>query len=124
MGTLVPAEVFKKIGLYNEDYLPHYYADSEFSLRAKKLGYGLLFNPNAKLWNNTESSWFFPKKFYPGIFKDLLFHTRSPYFLKATLFYYYNYWPKLIWFVPFLILYIKCFIGILLAMKRSVINKK
>lgn len=40
-GTIIPAEVFWNIGLYNVARLPHYGADYEFSRRAKKCGYKL-----------------------------------------------------------------------------------
>lgn len=33
-GVLIHHQVFAKIGLYNESFLPHYHADSEFSIRA------------------------------------------------------------------------------------------
>lgn len=35
-GVLINQSVFKKIGLYNEKFLPHYHADSEFIMRAVK----------------------------------------------------------------------------------------
>ena len=43
-GTLIPIEVFQKIGLYNFKRLPHYGADYEFSRRANMKGYNLLIN--------------------------------------------------------------------------------
>lgn len=35
-GVLINKDVFSKIGLYNEIFLPHYHADSEFIMRAIK----------------------------------------------------------------------------------------
>jgi len=35
-GVLINKSVFSKIGLYNEKFLPHYHADSEFIMRAIK----------------------------------------------------------------------------------------
>ena len=35
-GVLINKSVFNKIGLYNEKFLPHYHADSEFIMRAIK----------------------------------------------------------------------------------------
>lgn len=43
-GTLIPIEVFQKIGLYDFKRLPHYGADYEFSRRANMYGYKLLIN--------------------------------------------------------------------------------
>ena len=38
-GMLIPVKVFKKIGLFDAKRLPHYAADSEFSLRAGRAGF-------------------------------------------------------------------------------------
>ena len=46
-GTLIPAEVFRQVGLYDFKRLPHYNADYEFSHRAKMNGYNLLINYEA-----------------------------------------------------------------------------
>ncbi len=40
-GTLVPVEVFRRIGTFNRRRLPHYGADYEFSIRAKRAGFRL-----------------------------------------------------------------------------------
>jgi GT2 family glycosyltransferase len=42
-GVLFPFEVFKKVGLYNSSLLPHYHADTEYTLRARKYGYRLFY---------------------------------------------------------------------------------
>ena len=41
-GTAIPVEVFHEIGLFDQDMFPHYAADYDFSLRAKKAGYDLI----------------------------------------------------------------------------------
>ena len=46
-GTLISTEVFRDIGLYDFEHLPHYGADYEFSRRANKNGYELYINYNA-----------------------------------------------------------------------------
>lgn len=38
-GVLVPLYIYSKIGIYNFEKLPHYYADCEFTYRAKKSDY-------------------------------------------------------------------------------------
>jgi GT2 family glycosyltransferase len=40
-GTLIPVEVFREIGSFKKRALPHYGADYEFSIRAKRTGYKL-----------------------------------------------------------------------------------
>ena len=37
-GTLIPAGIFERIGLFNDVDLPHYWADHDFFLRCKKSG--------------------------------------------------------------------------------------
>lgn len=37
-GTLIPAEIFERLGLFNDVDLPHYWADHDFFLRCKKNG--------------------------------------------------------------------------------------
>lgn len=49
-GTLVPVGVFQKIGNFNAKMLPHYGADYEFSVRAKRAGYRLMVSHKAKVY--------------------------------------------------------------------------
>ena len=48
-GVLIPFKIFKKIGLYNFEKLPHYHADFEFTYRAKQVGYNIYLNYDSKL---------------------------------------------------------------------------
>lgn len=41
-GTLVPVEVFNKVGLLDRKNFPHYTSDYDFFYRAKKAGYNLI----------------------------------------------------------------------------------
>jgi len=41
-GTLIPCTVFDAIGWFDEKHFPHYAADQDFSLRAKKAGFKIL----------------------------------------------------------------------------------
>lgn len=54
-GTLIPIEVFQKIGLYNFKRLSHYGADYEFSHRANIKGYRLLINYEAVVISDKNS---------------------------------------------------------------------
>jgi hypothetical protein len=49
-GTLVPVSVFQQIGNFNVKMLPHYGADYEFSVRAKRAGYRLVVSHKAKVY--------------------------------------------------------------------------
>ena len=43
-GTLIPMEVFDRVGLFNSKKYIHYMSDIEFSVRARKAGYRLIVN--------------------------------------------------------------------------------
>jgi GT2 family glycosyltransferase len=49
-GTLVPIEVFRKIGNFKLKKLPHYGADYEFAVRAKRAGHKLIVAHRAKVY--------------------------------------------------------------------------
>jgi GT2 family glycosyltransferase len=48
-GVLIPFEAFVRSGLYNSELLPHYHADTEFTLRTRKYGYKLFYSYKAKV---------------------------------------------------------------------------
>jgi GT2 family glycosyltransferase len=48
-GLLIPAAVFKAIGLFDEKRFPHYAADYDFTLRAGRAGFDVLCNYDAPL---------------------------------------------------------------------------
>lgn len=51
-GTLIPIEVFKKIGSFNSAWCPQYHGDSEFTIRAKSKGFPSIVALNAVVYNN------------------------------------------------------------------------
>ena len=55
-GTLVPAECYRRIGLYDAHACPQYHADSEFILRACKRGHPALVDLDAVIWNDVTST--------------------------------------------------------------------
>lgn len=52
---LVKRDVFTKIGLFNEKYFL-YYEDNDFSQKAKKAGYGIIYSPKAIIWHKNAAS--------------------------------------------------------------------
>lgn len=50
-GTLVPVEVFERIGNFSRQF-PHYGADYEFFLRVKRSGFPMLFSYETKVYNS------------------------------------------------------------------------
>jgi len=96
MGVLIPAEVFEKIGFYNAKDFPQYFGDSDFSLRAKLVGYRLLVSGSAVIRSDVESSWVHRQIKRPNarMFTDLLLSIRSPYQVKSRVAFYRLYWGK------------------------------
>lgn len=82
MNVLIPAGVFSRIGFYDDIHFPQYHADSEFTLRARKAGILIIFEPLAKIWNRVDST--FMQRFLKGramdfsTVKELLTSIRSP----------------------------------------------
>lgn len=90
-GTLVPIEVFQKIGSFNQKKLPHYGADYEFTVRAKRAGFKLVCSHKARVYADLNITGFVPsenKKIVPlrECYK-LLFSKKS----KTNIYYYLNY---------------------------------
>jgi GT2 family glycosyltransferase len=50
MGVLVPIEVFRSVGIFDEEWFPHYAGDEDLWLRAKKSEFGLLVEPRSRIW--------------------------------------------------------------------------
>jgi GT2 family glycosyltransferase len=51
-GVLVPVSVFEAIGNYNATDLPHYHADTEFTIRAYRAGFKILLSTKARLYSH------------------------------------------------------------------------
>jgi GT2 family glycosyltransferase len=96
MGVMIPTEVFKKVGLYNEKEYPQYFGDAEFSLRAKAAKYKLLVNNDIFLVADLKSNWLDRSLSKPKIsfVKDLFFSKRSPYQFSKRFKFYKKYWPN------------------------------
>jgi GT2 family glycosyltransferase len=52
MGVLIPRRVFDTIGLYDACTFPHYAADFDFALRARRAGFSLWIEPRAVVLND------------------------------------------------------------------------
>lgn len=79
-GALIPAQVFKKIGLYDFKHFPQYAADSELSVRAKNAGFNLCVYYNAILLSDRTISGLKHSPLMKVTFKqayDLLFSIKS-----------------------------------------------
>ena len=83
-GTLFPVEVFRQIGLYDFEKFPHYAADYDFTHRARRAGYRIFINYDAKLYSHvdaTGSSKYRGQRSLSGLI-DYLTNIKSPACLK------------------------------------------
>lgn len=68
----IKAEVFEKVGLFDEDYFL-YWEDADFSFRARKKGFELLMVPESWVYHFEKSEEQKPNKIYWLVFSGLLF---------------------------------------------------
>lgn len=82
-GTLIPVEVFKKVGLFDFEHFPQYVADFDFSRRAYNQGYKLVVSTRAVVKSIVESSGL-KYKDHPSfkVFFQSLFSIKSPIWYK------------------------------------------
>jgi GT2 family glycosyltransferase len=59
-GTLVPVEVFRRVGTFNRRRLPHYGADYEFSVRARRAGFKLAVSHRAAVYAKLRITGLYP----------------------------------------------------------------
>jgi GT2 family glycosyltransferase len=87
-AVLIRAEVFKKIGLLDEDYFL-YWEDADFSLKAKRAGYRLLISPKSKIFHLEISEKKKAAKIYWLVVSGLIFFQKnSPLWLRPYIFIY------------------------------------
>lgn len=55
-GLVIPAKVFEKIGLFDVENFPHYYADFDFTYNARLAGFKVYINYDADLFTYPEES--------------------------------------------------------------------
>ena len=77
-GVLIPITVFIKIGVYDFSTFPHYMADEDFSLRAKKVNYELLIATKAVVYNHVDATGLQKRKHDLKYYKDVFTSVKSP----------------------------------------------
>ncbi len=55
-GTLYPVTIFRQLGCYDEQHLPHYYADYDFSHKAHRAGYPIYVCSDCKVFSYVEAN--------------------------------------------------------------------
>jgi GT2 family glycosyltransferase len=91
-ATIVPAEAYREIGMYDQENCPQYIGDAEFSLRARKRGYRLLLEPHSLVYNRTGISGGTTVLNSYSI-AQLVTSIRSPFYFKANYKIYREYCP-------------------------------
>lgn len=77
-GILIPIKAFRELGMYDITYFPHYMADEDFSLRAKKAGYQLLISTQAAVYNHVNETGLKNRKKNLRYYVDLFTSIKSP----------------------------------------------
>lgn len=93
-GVLIHRNVFEKIGLYNETFLPHYHADSEITIRATNRGIKVFVSPSIILLNDFHPD---QKQLNLKQLKGLifaLFHKKSHLFILPLIYIFVMYCPN------------------------------
>lgn len=92
-GVLISRSVFDRIGLYNARFCPHYHADSELIMRARKAGIEAWITPKIVLqndFNNDQKQ--MPSRSLTGL-KYVFFNPKSHLFMPAILYTIWQYCP-------------------------------
>lgn len=83
-GMLVPAGIFRAVGLFDTTHFPHHMADIDFSIRARKAGFQLVVATDCIVLEHADATALQLNKPVSGrAFWDALFATRSPIKLKT-----------------------------------------
>jgi GT2 family glycosyltransferase len=95
MGVLVPSEVFRKVGFYDEKNFPLYFGDADFSERARRAGFGLWVNPKSIVYADTDDNWVGRNVKRPRVrfIYDLFTLINSPFQWRTRHLFYKKYWP-------------------------------
>ena len=110
MGTLIPVDAIKKVGLWNEKEFPQYHGDSDYTYRAKISGYRLIVHPGLKIWNDNSNS----ELLHEGKFAQLLqmlSDKRSNLNLSKNLLFYKKYSRSPLAYWPLFMSYFRLFGG-------------
>jgi GT2 family glycosyltransferase len=92
-GVLIRQDVFRRVGLYDACWLPHYHADSEWVMRAVRRGIAARVTPAIVLLNDFGEA---QKRFPLGSLRGLLFtffHPKSHLYLPAVAMILWRYCP-------------------------------
>lgn len=112
MGTLISFNIFKKLKGFDSKNFPQYMGDTDFCLRAKKIGIKTIITSRSILFNNIDNTGGVNQLKKQFTIKDLIdvFQSyRSPDFLKARLKFIYRHCPTYLFLPALLCRYSKLF---------------
>jgi len=95
-GTLFPVRVFRQLGLYDEQHLPHYFADYDFSIKADRAGFPLYVCSNCQVFSYVDATGMteIRNRFSFKNFINYFTSIKSPANLKCRWWYGWNNCPK------------------------------
>ncbi|WGS86795.1 glycosyltransferase family 2 protein [Methylomonas sp. UP202] len=102
-GTLIPVQVFRQVGLYDEVHLPHYAADYDFGHKARRAGYPAYIFQSCKVFSYVDATGMTAVRDQFSFKKlvNFLSNIKSPANLRARWWYGWNNCPRYIF--PFYI---------------------
>ena len=71
MGTIIHRNVFDKVGFLDEKNFPQYHGDSDFTYRAKKMGFKLMAFPELVIYNDTSNTGLIHEGSFSNLYKSL-----------------------------------------------------
>ncbi len=87
-SMIIKAEVFKKIGLLDEDYFL-YWEDADFSLKARRAGFKLVVSAKSRIYHWEKSEETKENKIYWLVVSGLVFFKKNtPFWLKGWILFY------------------------------------
>jgi GT2 family glycosyltransferase len=109
-GMIISSIILKSIGLLDEKNFPQYFSDSDFALRAKKVGFNLVISRDCFLYVHTEKTGrtLYENEYSFRNFIKRLFEIKSPSNLKFVIKYNIRHVPFLL-IIPYTLVNI-CFI--------------
>ena len=102
-GTFIPRAIFDAIGLFDEKHFPHYAADEDFSLRAKKTGFKVLIHTENPVFSPYEPNRTGEKEQTIASFLKSFFILHNPNYLPVLIRYNIQHHPYKL-YVPIFIL--------------------
>lgn len=114
VNMLINTAFFKDLGMFDEENLPQYWADIDFTYRAYKKGYRIIFEPESVIWNKgqaTTKTKVLTGSSLLGTFKYLAADRKSPRNFRESMIFYRRHAPKLL--IPYLWLRNVCRVAIL-----------